>query len=115
VIKGVGDRNAKARHVLVQDLQALRVAIACDDCSPVLYQLCDVTGFSARSGACVKDVFSSLGTQNLTGNRSAWILNVAVAFPDCFGRYQVKFNEFEITRERPGVRIKPEKLFAVDF
>jgi hypothetical protein len=54
VIKNVDDPNADARHVFFQDLQSLGVAIACDDGSPVFHQLCDVTGFSARSRARVE-------------------------------------------------------------
>src|SRR4030095_15446411 len=77
--------------------------------------LSDVTRFSARSSACVEDLFSGLGTQNLTGNCGAWILNVAVALPDSVCRKHIKFNELGITRHRSRVRIKSEELFAVDF
>src|SRR6266545_1833424 len=110
MVNSVNDLNAEARHVLFQHFQPAWVAIACDDCSTVFPILCDVTRFSARSGACVEDLFSRPDIENLTGNCGAWILNVAMASPDGARRQHVKFNELGISRQRPGVSIKPEEL-----
>src|SRR5947207_15033657 len=114
VTESADDLDAEPRHILFQDLEALRVAIACDDCSPVFHQLRNVTCFPTRSGACIENLFSRFRIQNLTGNRGAWILNVAVASTDSGCRYDVKFNELGIEHQRPGLWIKSEERFGVD-
>src|SRR5436190_7586642 len=85
--------RAQATDITFQNLQSFAVAIASNDDSPVLHKLREVSRFAARRRTRIKDCFSSLRIEKLTGDCCTGILNVAMTDIES-GRWQsIEFHE----------------------
>ena len=113
--QNLGNYHTEARHVALEDLQPIRVAIAGHDGSPVLHELRHVAGLSTRSGTRIEDLFPRLGIQDVAGNCGARILNVTVALLESADRQRVQFDKVGISRQWPGHWIESEKFLVPDL
>ena len=107
--------DAEVRDVGFEHSKALWVAVRHHDHTPIFHELRDVACFPAWRGACIEDFFSGLWIEKLTGNRSGWILNVAMAQIKSVGWPCVKFYKLRTAGQRPRFRISPEEVLAIDF
>src|SRR4030095_4456986 len=95
VADGANNGRAEPTDSPFYDFEAFTVAVAGDDHTPVLHELCQIGRFTARCRARVEDFFSWFRIEKLTGDCCARILNVAITRIESGGWQSVEFYKIE--------------------
>src|SRR5882757_3256839 len=87
VAHSTNDGRAQPADIVFENLESFTVAVASNDNSPVLHELCEIGRFAARCRTRVEDSFSWLRIEKLTRDCRAGVLNVAMTGIES-GRWQ---------------------------
>src|SRR5215831_1644038 len=90
--------GAEPADIIFQNLKSFTVAVAGNDNTSILHELCEIGRFAARGRARVEDFFSWFRIEKLTRDCCAGVLNVAMTRIESGRCQSVEFYKIWIAR-----------------